>query len=157
VGVVAAPGLGTAGPEGLLYRAYGPNREVQAANAVTHHTHAAPPTAASTWHNLFDLFDGGPHGRSAVPRTHTLHEDLAAAGIARQDDQGKWADFHSVRYFFCRQMGEKLLIQKVKTLMRHSTIKLTADLYGELGMEDVAEDVWTLPPMFSTANPSEPS
>jgi len=32
--------------------------------------------------------------------------------------------------------------------MRHSTIKLTADLYGELGMEDVAEEVWILPSLF---------
>ncbi|MFO0880754.1 MAG: hypothetical protein U0840_25760 [Gemmataceae bacterium] len=31
--------------------------------------------------------------------------------------------------------------------MRHSTIKLTADLYGELGIDDLGEDVWALPPL----------
>jgi hypothetical protein len=51
-------------------------------------------------------------------------------------------------------MGERLPIQKVKTLMGHSTIKLTADLYGELGMEDVAEDVWTLPALTPKVVPT---
>jgi hypothetical protein len=31
----------------------------------------------------------------------------------------------------------------VKSLVPHSTIKRTADLYGELDMEDVAEQIWT--------------
>jgi hypothetical protein len=46
------------------------------------------------------------------------------------------------------QMVQILPIQKVKTLMRHSTIKLSADLYSELGTEDMAEEVWTLPNLF---------
>jgi integrase len=79
--------------------------------------------------------------RTVVPHAATLAEDLRAAGVSREDDQGRRADFHSFRYTFCRLMGERLPIQKVKTLMGHSTIKLTADLYGELRMEDVAEDV----------------
>lgn len=29
--------------------------------------------------------------------------------------------------------------------MRHSTIKLTGDLYGKLSKEDIAEEVWALP------------
>jgi hypothetical protein len=40
--------------------------------------------------------------------------------------------------------------------MRHSTIKLTADLYTDLGMTDVAEDCWALEPLFDrlpTAGP----
>jgi integrase len=87
-------------------------------------------------------------GRCSVPHIVTLHEDMEAAGIDRQDAQGRWADFHSFRYFFCTQMGNRLPIQKVKELMRHSTIKLTADLYTVLGMEDVAEEAWTLEPLF---------
>jgi integrase len=83
-----------------------------------------------------------------MPRIATLHTDLARAGINRRDENGRWADFHSFRYFFCKQMGQILPIQKVKVLMRHATLKLTADLYGELGMADVAEDVWTLPSLF---------
>jgi hypothetical protein len=53
-------------------------------------------------------------------------------------------------------MGERYPIQKVKELMRHSTIKLTADLYTDLGMTDVAEGCWQLERLFSdlpTAGP----
>jgi integrase len=89
-------------------------------------------------------------GRSAVPHVNTLHEDMVAAGISRQDGQGRWADFHSFRYFFCTMLANLLPIQKVKLLMRHSTIKLTADLYCDLGLEDVAEQVWTLPSLFGS-------
>lgn len=89
----------------------------------------------------------------SVPRHETLHRDLERAGIARIDELGRHADFHSFRYTFCRLMGERLPIQKVKVLMRHSTIKLTADLYCELGMEDVAENVWSLPPLNVSVEP----
>ena len=41
-------------------------------------------------------------------------------------------------------------------LMRHSTSKLTADLYGELGIDDVGEDVWNLPTLFPSSE-GEPS
>jgi len=85
--------------------------------------------------------------RTVVPHSATRQEDLKATGVGRVDGQGRRADFHSFRYTFCRLMGERFPIQKVKTLMGHSTIKLTADLYGEPGMEDVAEDVWTLAPL----------
>ncbi len=83
----------------------------------------------------------------AVPRHETLHADLTRAKIERVTEDGRHADFHSFRYTFCRIMGEVLPIQKVKVLMRHSTIKLTADLYGELGIDDLGEDVWSLPPL----------
>ena len=75
----------------------------------------------------------------------TLHADLERANIPRQDDQGRWADFHSFRYTFCTLLGKAMPIQKVKVLMRHSTIKLTADLYTDLGIEDLGAEVWNLP------------
>jgi hypothetical protein len=37
--------------------------------------------------------------------------------------------------------------------MRHSTIKLTADLYTDLGMTDVAEGCWQLERLFSVLLP----
>ena len=73
---------------------------------------------------------------------------MAKAGIAPVDAYGRHADFHSLRYTFCRLMGEVLPIQKVKVLMRHGTIGLTADLYGKLGIDDLGEDVWNLPPIL---------
>ena len=104
------------------------------------------------------LFPARPAGWTAMyPRTRTLYRDLLAAGIRRINPDGRRLDFHSFRYFFCKELGERLPIQKVKTLMRHSTIKLTADLYGQLGMEDVAEAVWTLPPLLGTAGTVTPT
>jgi integrase len=104
-----------------------------------------------TWEKLkrpADTLFVDRQGRCAVPHIVTLHADLDAAEVARQDARGRWADFHSFRYFFCTQMGERYPIQKVKELMRHSTIKLTADLYTDLGMADVAETGWALAPLF---------
>jgi integrase len=83
----------------------------------------------------------------AVPMVETLYDDLARAKIPRIDAHGRHADFHSFRYTFCRLMGEVLPIQLVKVLMRHRTISLTADLYGQLGIDDLGEAVWKLPPL----------
>lgn len=81
----------------------------------------------------------------AVPSHQTVTADLRRAGIAKVDGEGRYADFHSLRYTFCRLMAEQLPIQVVKVLMRHSSIKLTADLYGALGIEEAGERVWCLP------------
>ncbi len=70
-----------------------------------------------------------------VPRNEVLQADLRAAGIEPVDGEGRHADFHALRYTFCRLMGEVLPIQKVKVLMRHSTIKLTADPHTQLGID----------------------
>jgi integrase len=87
-------------------------------------------------------------GEIPLPKISTLYEDLERAGIARKDDRGRHADFHCFRYLFCKTVGQKLPIQKVKVLMRHLTLQMTADLYGQLEMEDVAEEVWDLPNLF---------
>jgi integrase len=95
--------------------------------------------------------DTGP----GVPKITSLYEDLRRAGVERVDARGRHADFHSFRYTFCKTVGAVLPIQKVKLLMRHLTLGMTADLYADLEMEDVAEEVWDLPPLFrrSEANP----
>lgn len=85
----------------------------------------------------------------AVPSHETFTADLARAGIPKVDGEGRRCDFHCLRYTFCRLMAEVLPIQVVKVLMRHSSIKLTADLYLSLGIEDVGERVWRLPSVLS--------
>jgi integrase len=89
--------------------------------------------------------DTGP----GVPKVTSLYEDLGRAGVERVDARGRHADFHSFRYTFCKTVGTALPIQKVKLLMRHLTLGMTADLYADLEMEDVAEEVWELPPLFN--------
>jgi hypothetical protein len=85
-----------------------------------------------------------------VPKIGSLYKDLQEAGIERRDARGRHADFHSFRYTFCKTVGTVLPIQKVKLLMRHLTLGMTADLYADLEMEDVAEEVWDLPPLFKS-------
>jgi integrase len=91
-----------------------------------------------------------------VPRNEVLQADLRAAGIEPVDAEGRHADFHALRYTFCRLMGEVLPIQKVKVLMRHSTIKLTADLYTQLGIDDLGDEVWSLPPVLAAPKQKKP-
>src|SRR5581483_10394564 len=81
----------------------------------------------------------------------TLRADLAAAGIARQDEEGRWLDFHSFRYFFCWLLARTLPIETVQSMMRHSTITLTMDLYKELGVSDIRSAIAGLPPQLPGA------
>ncbi len=86
----------------------------------------------------------------AVPSIELLHRDLAEAGIPRQDARNRWADFHSFRCTFCTWMAARHSIQVVQRLMRHGTITLTTDIYNDLDLTDMAEELWTLPPLTTT-------
>jgi hypothetical protein len=90
-----------------------------------------------------------------LPRIRTLNRDLARAGIAKRDAEGRQVDFHAFRYFFCTQLARSMPVQKVRVLMRHSTLKQTCDLYLQLGLDDLAEDVWSLPALGGLTNPPE--
>jgi integrase len=97
---------------------------------------------------LKPIWDSAPQPDSRlfrVPTARTFNRDLAKAKIQRQAEDGRWVDFHSLRYFFCTQMGRVLPIQKVMVLMRHKSIVLTANLYLDLGITDCAEENWTVP------------
>jgi integrase len=85
----------------------------------------------------------------AVPHIVTMHQDLATAGIPRKVDRGRCADLHSLRDFFCFQLAKILPMREVQVLMRHSSIKLTIDLYNDLDLKDVADHVRTLPSLFA--------
>src|SRR5262249_1321871 len=92
-----------------------------------------------------------------VPHIQTWHAHLARAGIAPVDERGRHADFHSLRYTFCTWMSRRHPIEVVQRLMRHCTIRLTADLYADLGLEDIGRTVWALPPLLEgTAPPQGP-
>ncbi len=67
------------------------------------------------------------------------------------DAQGRTLDFHSLRYFFAKQCAPRMPLMMVKTLMRHADVRMTANLYAELGLTDVAEQTWALPRLFGAA------
>ena len=92
----------------------------------------------------------------SVPAMITFYRDLSRAGIPKYDANQRKLDFHSLRYTFCRWMSQLLPIEVVKLLMRHSTIQLTVDLYGQLGFQDLGIQVWALPPLFPAKDPPPP-
>lgn len=71
----------------------------------------------------------------------TFIRDLRRASIPRKLD-GRFLSLHSLRYTFCSFLARKKVpIQTVKRLMRHASIKLTCDLYMDLGLEDIESDI----------------
>lgn len=84
-----------------------------------------------------------------VPRTKTVNRDIATAKLTKRDEQGRALDLHSLRYFFCTQLALSMPVQKVRVLMRHQTLRQTCDLYLDLGLDDVADDVWSLPRLLA--------
>jgi integrase len=99
---------------------------------------------------LKDLWEALPEANSRlfarrIPCIRTVYRDFKRAGIPKKDGTGRYVDFHSLRYFFCTVMANVLPIQKVMALMRHRSILLTANLYLDLGLTDVAEENWQAP------------
>jgi integrase len=80
-----------------------------------------------------------------VPGLKQLYRDQKRADIKAVDATGRNADWHSLRYYFATMIARKLPIQKVRILMRHRDIRTTINLYSDLGLADVGDDVWAWP------------
>lgn len=81
-----------------------------------------------------------------IPRVSTLRRDLVAAALPFLDQQGRRADFHSLRVTY----GTNLTLsgaapRVVMELMRHSDIKLTMKIYTDAGKLPLADAVAKLP------------
>ena len=74
--------------------------------------------------------------------------DLAAAGIAKRDAQGRTLDVHSLRHTFATLLARNGVSPAVaQKLMRHSDIRLTMNTYTQLDLADTAGAVAGLPPI----------
>ena len=74
--------------------------------------------------------------------------DLAAAGIAKCDSQGRTVDVHSLRHTFATLLARNGVSPAVaQKLMRHSDIRLTMNTYTQLDLADTAGAVAGLPEM----------
>jgi integrase len=80
-----------------------------------------------------------------VPRWESVNHHIHKAGIAPQDERGRWVDFHCLRYTFCLWLSKHFPIEVVSKLMRHGTLELTNDIYLDLGLDLEGENGWTLP------------
>ena len=76
----------------------------------------------------------------------TFNLDLAAAGIAKRDAQGRTVDVHSLRHTFATLLARNGVSPSIaQKLMRHSDICLTMNLYTHLDLADTAGAVAALP------------
>lgn len=81
-----------------------------------------------------------------VPRARTLRLDLEKAGIPYQDEMGRYADFHSLRYTWGTYLQRNGVNSRVaRELMRHSDRKLTDKIYTDSNLLPLGEVVRNLP------------
>ena len=79
----------------------------------------------------------------------TFNVHLGNAGIVKVAEDGRRLNFHSLRYTFCTLLAGKLPLKAVQRLMRHASLKQTADLYLQLDLDSLIDQVIDLPPLFS--------
>ena len=69
---------------------------------------------------------------NGIPRNLRLQKDAKANGIAYQDEKGRYADFHALRYTWATFLQRNGVAQRfAMKLMRHSDIKLTSKVYTD--------------------------
>ncbi len=104
--------------------------------------------AESLRRHLADLGDDAGEFVFDVPSnfTRVFDADLAAAGIAKTDRQGRTLDVHCLRHTFATLLARSGVSPSVaQKLMRHSDIRLTMNIYTHLDLSDTAGAVAALP------------
>jgi len=81
----------------------------------------------------------------------TFDANLARAGIPKVSEDGRRLNFHCLRYTFCTLLAGKLPLKAVQRLMRHASLKRTADLYLQLELDSLIDQVIELPPLLEPA------
>ena len=95
--------------------------------------------------------DGKKPTERLFPRRQTratFQRNLRRAKIARFSEDGRRLSFHSLRYTFCTLLAQKLPLKAVQRLMRHASLKRTADLYLQLDLDSLIDLVIDLPAVF---------
>ena len=106
-------------------------RELEAA-LLTHKPDDAKPTDS--------VFPKG------VPRARTLKKDLEKVGVPFCDEQGRYADFHSLRYSWATHLQRQGVNSRMAMeLMRHSDRKLTDRIYTDVNLLPLGQAVRNLP------------
>jgi len=83
---------------------------------------------------------------NGIPDMDTFRRDLARAGIRYRDEQGRYADFHSLRTTFSTWLAVVGIGERVRMeLNRHSDPKLTAKTYTDASVLPVCAAIGTLP------------
>jgi len=94
--------------------------------------------------------------KGLIPRMPRFHADLKEAGIAPEDEQGRKADFHSLRNTFATVLTLNGKPQReIMELMRHSDMRLTAKVYTDAGQLPLAQTVTSLPGLPGLKSPGQ--
>ena len=81
-----------------------------------------------------------------VPRAERLQADLKANEIAYQDELGRYADFHALRYTWTTFLQRNGIAQRfAMKLLRHSDIRLTSKVYTDESQLPIYEAIKNLP------------
>jgi integrase len=84
--------------------------------------------------------------RAMFPSTRTFWKDLEAAGIVRQDGEGRVVDFHSLRMTFVTWLVVAGTHPKTaQVLARHASIETTMQIYTDTRLLDVKRAAASLP------------
>ena len=93
------------------------------------------------WNSRADLVF--PKG---VPENRQLKRDIKHNGITYQDESGRYADFHALRYTWATFLQRNGIAQRfAMKLMRHSDIKLTAKVYTDETQLPIYDSAKNLP------------
>ncbi len=89
------------------------------------------------------------------PNSVTFDADLAAAGIAKTDDEGRVVDFHALRTTFISWLASTGAHPRLaQALARHASIETTMERYTDLRLLDLKGTVERLPLPPSTGVPT---
>lgn len=92
-----------------------------------------------------------------VPSMDELRADLQAADIPYKDEEGRQADFHSLRHTFNTNMAKAgVHVRLAMQLMRHSDIKLTTKVYTDAVQLPTAGAIEMLPSVLDADTQIDP-
>jgi site-specific recombinase XerD len=87
-----------------------------------------------------------------------LRVDLAAAGIAYRDEEGRQRDFHALRHsYITAVVSSGASIKVAQGLARHSTSALTLDRYAASIPSEMTAAVNALPSVLNGSKAAKPS
>lgn len=94
----------------------------------------------------------GDHVCRTLPSMDTHKRYLTAAGIDYEDEQGRRVDFHSLRHTYGTLLAKAGIAPRVAmSLMRHTDMKLTMNVYTDPRVFDMAGAVEKLPALAAEA------
>ena len=82
--------------------------------------------------------------------TRILNRDLEAAGIPKRDARDRVVDIHALRVTFCSHLcAAGVPLRTAQAAMRHSKPELTANIYSDPKLLDIAGAIESLPRLAS--------